>query len=121
MCISDLKFTLRTTIKAQALLDFLVELSFLETTPTSEIIPTSTEEETWIMMVEGVINAKGVRVGITTKSPSGQHEKVRSVKLDYPLSNNKAEYEALIIGMQWALDAGVSSLIVFCDSQVVVG
>lgn len=73
------------------------------------------------MMVDRAINTKGVGVGITITSPSGQHERVRSVRLDYPLSKNQAEYKALIIWMQWALDTGIDSLRVISDSQVVVG
>lgn len=68
------------------------------------------------MMVDGAMNAKGIRVGATIKSPSEHHEEVRSIRLDYHLSNNQAEYEALVIGMQWALDLGVRSLKVFNDS-----
>lgn len=58
---------------------------------------------------------------MTMKYPSGQYEEVRSMRLDYPLSNNKVEYEALIISLQWALDVSIEALKVFSDSQVIVG
>lgn len=88
LCGLDLKFVPRTAIKAQVLSDFLVELSFLEVTTSSESNPPSVKEEVWTMMVDRAVNSKGVGVGIAITFPSQKHERVRSVKLDYPLSNN---------------------------------
>lgn len=73
------------------------------------------------MIEDSIVNAKGAGVDITMRSPSGQYEEVWSIRLDYPLSNNQAEYKGLIIGMQWALDTNIKVLEVFSDSQVVVG
>lgn len=42
------------------------------------------------------------------------------IHLDYPASNNQAEYETLIRGLQWALEAGIKSIVVYSDSQIVV-
>jgi len=41
------------------------------------------------------------------------------VCLDFPTTNNEAEYEALIAGLDLAKAAGVENLVVYCDSQVV--
>lgn len=43
------------------------------------------------------------------------------MRLDYSLSNNLAEYEALILGLQWSLEVGIEALDIFSDSQVVIG
>lgn len=40
-------------------------------------------------------------------------------RFDFPVTNNMAEYEALINGMQLALRIGVSDLNVLSDSQLV--
>lgn len=72
------------------------------------------------MTVDGAVNSKGVGVGIVITSPNDHYVETQSIKLDYPLSNNQAEYEALIMGMVWALSAGVQVLKVYSDSQVVV-
>ena len=41
------------------------------------------------------------------------------VRLDFPTTNNEAEYEALVAGLDLAKAAGAASVVVYCDSQVV--
>ena len=41
-------------------------------------------------------------------------------QLNFPMTNNKAEYEALIAGLDLAKAAGVIDMVVYCDSQVVI-
>ena len=41
------------------------------------------------------------------------------VRLDFPTTNNEAEYEALVAGLDLAKAARAESVIVYCDSQVV--
>ncbi|KAH9304237.1 hypothetical protein KI387_008641, partial [Taxus chinensis] len=43
-----------------------------------------------------------------------------SFRLDFPYTNNIAEYEALVLGLQVALHLGVKSINIFGDSQLVV-
>lgn len=73
------------------------------------------------MMVDEAVNSQGIGVGITLRSPSWQYKEGRSIRLDYPFSNNQAEYEALVLRFQWALEAGIDTIEAFSDSQVVVG
>ena len=42
------------------------------------------------------------------------------VRLDFPTTNNEAKYEALIVGLDLAIAAGATSMVVYCDSQVVI-
>ena len=42
------------------------------------------------------------------------------VRLDFPTTNNEAKYEALIVGLDLAIAAGATSVVVYCDSQVVI-
>ncbi|XP_065639023.1 uncharacterized protein LOC136071527 [Quercus suber] len=42
----------------------------------------------------------------------------RKVRLDFPATNNEAEYEALIAGLDLAKAAGVVNVVIYCDSQV---
>ena len=52
------------------------------------------------------------------KSPT--HEKILSAfRLDFPISNNEAEYEALLTGLRIAKDLDVKSIQVFCDYKLV--
>ena len=39
--------------------------------------------------------------------------------LNFPTTNNEAEYEALIAGLDLAKAAGAMSVVIYCDSQVV--
>ena len=41
------------------------------------------------------------------------------VRLDFPTTNNEAEYEAVVAGLDLAKAAGAKSVIIYCDSQVV--
>ena len=41
------------------------------------------------------------------------------VRLDFPTTNNEAEYEAFVAGLDLAKAAGAESVIIYCDSQVV--
>ena len=40
------------------------------------------------------------------------------VRLDFPTTNNEAEYGALIARLDIAKAIGVENLVVYCDSQV---
>ena len=41
------------------------------------------------------------------------------IRLDFPTTNNKVEYEALIAGLDLAKAAGAENVIIHCDSQVI--
>ena len=41
------------------------------------------------------------------------------IRLDFPTTNNKAEYEALLAGLDLAKVAGAENMIIHCDSQVI--
>ena len=39
--------------------------------------------------------------------------------LDFPTTNNEAEYEALVAGLDLAKAARAMSVVIYCDSQVI--
>ena len=41
------------------------------------------------------------------------------IQLNFPTTNNEAEYEALVVGLDLAKAAGAKNVVVHCDSQVV--
>ena len=41
------------------------------------------------------------------------------IRLDFPTTNNEAEYEALVVGLDLAKVTGAENVVVHCDSQVV--
>ena len=41
------------------------------------------------------------------------------IHLDFPTTNNEAEYEALVAGLDLIRAAGATSVVIYCDSQVI--
>ena len=41
------------------------------------------------------------------------------IRLDFPTTNNEAEYEALVVGLDLARAADAENMIMHCDSQVI--
>ena len=41
------------------------------------------------------------------------------VCLDFPTTNNEAEYEALVVGLDLAKAVGATNVVIYCDSQVI--
>ncbi|XP_073526286.1 14.7 kDa ribonuclease H-like protein [Phyllobates terribilis] len=62
---------------------------------------------------------KGVGEGISLISPEGVIHK-HAINLNFAATNNEAEYEALIEGMEIALENSVERVEYFCDSEVIV-
>ncbi|XP_074315640.1 uncharacterized protein LOC141651844 [Silene latifolia] len=59
------------------------------------------------------------RVGILLISPTSEPVPV-SIKLDFNVTNNAAEYEVCLLGLRSALDLGVKKLLVHGDSSLVI-
>uniref|UniRef100_A0A2N9FZB4 Uncharacterized protein n=1 Tax=Fagus sylvatica TaxID=28930 RepID=A0A2N9FZB4_FAGSY len=59
-------------------------------------------------------------VGIVFKTPEG-HLLKHSTRLQYPTTNNEAEYEALLTGLRIAKELGANRLKIRSDSQLIVG
>ena len=38
------------------------------------------------------------------------------IRLDFPTTNNEAEYEELVVGLDLARAAGATSVVIYCDS-----
>ncbi|KAL2230962.1 UNVERIFIED_CONTAM: Retrovirus-related Pol polyprotein from transposon [Sesamum indicum] len=58
------------------------------------------------------------RIGILIQDPRNIEIEV-AARLSFPVTNNEAEYEALIMGLELSLEAGAKDLEVFTDSQLV--
>ncbi|XP_072060215.1 uncharacterized protein [Arachis hypogaea] len=105
----DIRYEPRQAIKAQAMADFLVEV----TGDPSEEVGTR-----WKLHVDGASNQTFGGAGIILESPIGVVYE-QSVRFEFPISNNQAEYEALIGGLILAAEVGARRLEICSDSQVV--
>ena len=59
-------------------------------------------------------------IGVVLKSPDADTLK-RKVRLHYQTTNNEAEYEALLKGLELAKSLGAKSVLVQGNSQLVIG
>ncbi|XP_070009598.1 uncharacterized protein [Nicotiana sylvestris] len=71
------------------------------------------------MFFDGAANFKEVSIGAVLVSETGQHYPV-SAKLRFPCTNNIAEYEACILGLNMTVDINVQELLVIGDSDLLV-
>ncbi|XP_070018263.1 uncharacterized protein [Nicotiana sylvestris] len=60
----------------------------------------------WRLFFDGATNFKGVGIGSILVSKTSQHYPV-SAKLRFPCTNNMAEYDACILGFNFAIDMNV--------------
>ncbi|XP_065631241.1 uncharacterized protein LOC136068256 [Quercus suber] len=125
----DIKYMPRTSVKGQILADLVAEF----TKPNLEEITTKRDMDgksvgmisqqdpaCWEVYVDGTANRKGSRVGLVLISP----ERIvieKSLRLDFGVTNNEAEYEALLMGMSMVRRMGGKAVELFSDSRLVVG
>jgi ribonuclease HI len=101
------------TIKSQALVDFIVEWTDMNT-PVSDSFP-----EHWKMYFDGSLSINGARAGVYFISPSGDRLSY-VLWIHFKASNNTAEYEAALQGLRIAVELGIKRLMVFGDSTLVI-
>nr|CAN66354.1 hypothetical protein VITISV_004958 [Vitis vinifera] len=68
---------------------------------------------------ESTSRSSGSRVGLLLQSPTGEHLE-QAIRLGFSTSNNEAEYEVILSGLDLALALSVSKLRIYSDSQLVV-
>ncbi|KAL0319764.1 UNVERIFIED_CONTAM: hypothetical protein Sradi_5237900 [Sesamum radiatum] len=106
----DIEYELKIDVKAQVFADFVVEFA------------SKHEEqmrEGWMLHVDGSSTSSAGGAGILLQRPGGVEIEV-TAKLDFPITNNEAEYEALANSLRMALDVGVDQLNVYTDLQLIV-
>jgi len=92
LCPFSLDFQSRTTVKSQALVDFIAEWMDLNEPSVSDT------PDHWSMFFGGTLNINGAGAGILFVSPN--KDKLRYVlRILFPMSNNVTEYEACLHGI----------------------
>jgi ribonuclease HI len=109
----NIDFKPRTAIKSQALVDFMAEWR-------ENQLPTPTERpEHWVMYFDGSLNLEGASAGVLLISPTGEQLEY-VLQIFWKVSNNEAEYEALLHGLRLAASLGIKRLLVYGDFAVVI-
>ena len=67
------------------------------------------------MHTDGLFNRQVGGAGVVLLSPEGDVVECM-VHLDFPTTNNEAEYEALVAGLDLARAVGATSVVIYCDS-----
>ena len=76
--------------------------------------------EIWSIQTNESATKKVGEVGVVLIPPEGETLKY-VVRLQFPTTNNEAEYKALLIELSLAKALGAKSLIVQADSQLIIG
>ncbi|XP_014490737.1 uncharacterized protein LOC106753443 [Vigna radiata var. radiata] len=103
-----LRFEPQGSVKGQHLADFAAELL------------TATEPSVWNLNVDGSSDKRGAGAGIVLEGLNGLLVE-QAISFTFQLSNNQAEYEALISGLLLAAELDIQHLECRMDSQLVVG
>ena len=129
-----MRFLPQKAIKGQAVADFLADHPVPQTSKMYEDLPdeiaevcmtqASFEGQIWQLFFDGASrsNPDGkivAGVGVVLISPQN-YVLPRAFSLTEPCTNNVAEYNALLIGMQLAQELGVKYLEAYGDSQLIV-
>ncbi|RVW15555.1 hypothetical protein CK203_077735 [Vitis vinifera] len=109
-----IEFQPKLSMKDQVMADFVLEYS---RRPIQRKEPS--EKEWWTLRVDGASRSSGSGVGLLLQSPTGEHLE-QAIQLGFPASNNEAEYEVILSGLDLVLALSVSRLRVYSDSQLVV-
>jgi ribonuclease HI len=107
----ELKFESAKAIKGQIIVDFITEhrdllIDLLEITP-------------WALFFDGSSCGNGGGVGILLISPRGEMFEF-AIPIQPTVTNNQAEYEALLRGLQYLKEAKAISVEIYGDSELVI-
>ena len=76
-------------------------------------------DEIWKMNFNGAHSRYGKGVGVSITSPRGQVFSF-SFRLEFEVTDNVAEYEALLLGLEIAKDMGIKMLNIRGDSDLII-
>ena len=120
----NLVFLPRTSIKAQALVDFIVECTFPEAAPVPQSKQDnphslSPDQEKWEVYVDGSSTNERSGSDLILCSPGGFNIQ-QAITFLFPATNNQVEYEALLVGLRLANTLNLKVLRIYSDSQIMV-
>ncbi|KAG5233085.1 RNA-directed DNA polymerase (Reverse transcriptase), Ribonuclease [Salix suchowensis] len=122
----DIVYMTRKAVKGSVIADHLADHAMEDYEPLDFDFPDedvfSVEEGKlgwWTMYFDGAVNVCGNGAGAVIISPDKKQYPV-STKLQFGCTNNTAEYEACILGLETALELNVKKIDVFGDSMLII-
>ncbi|GAU40248.1 hypothetical protein TSUD_219590 [Trifolium subterraneum] len=76
-------------------------------------------ESKWDLIFDGAVNVYGSGIGAIIVTPKGAHVPF-TARLQFECTNNIAEYEACIMGIEEAIDLRIKNIDIYGDSALVV-
>ena len=121
----EVKFQFRPSIKAQILTDFIIECTILkdpklleltqeEDTPVEQC-SSGEPDDLWVVNVDGSSNSAGSEAGLLLLGPEGFIAEY-VMRFDFSVTNNEANYEALLVRLRISKKLGVRKLRIYTDS-----
>ena len=112
----DIRYKSRTAVKGQTLAEFIMEFTPTQSTEATQLAP---DLPIWRLSVDRAANAQGSGAGLILTSPDGIDTEY-ALKFGFQASNNEAEYEVFIAGLNLAHFMEADQLEVSNGSQLVV-
>ena len=107
----DIQYRPRTAIKGLVVVDFIVEFILMDGQGVEMILQ-------WNIYMDGSSNKQAGGAGVVLFSL--EKDKIECmIQLEFHSTNNEAEYEALIIGIDLARATGAKNMVIHSDSQIV--
>ena len=104
----DIQYQPHSAIKGQVVTDFIVQFTNEESQEVKQYPQQSVH-------IDGLSNQQAEGAGILLCSPEG--DKIECmVHLDFPTTNNEAEYEAMVAGLDIAKVVRAASMVIHCNS-----
>ena len=120
----NIQYVDRKAIKGQAIADHLADAPLVDPHPLVMEFPNEhifmvEEQAPWKLYFDGSYTSHGSGAGILLVTPQGDYIP-KAFKLQFPSTNNIAEYEALIVGLKTTVEWNIIELQVFGDSQLII-
>ena len=112
----DIRYKPRIKVKGKILEDFIMEFTLAELTETAQL---AFDLAIWRLSMDGAANGHGSGAGLILTFLGGIDVEY-ALRFGFQASNNQAEYEAVIVGLNLAHSMEVDQLEVCNDSQLVV-
>ena len=107
----DVQYRPRTAVKGQIVANFIAEYTQSKDKEVEG-------QKLWSIHTDGSSTQRSGGVGVVIQTPEG--DKIECmIRLDFPTTNNEAEYEALVAGLDLARAAGAKNIIIHYDSHVI--
>ena len=104
----DVQYHPRTIVKGQIVADFIAEYTQSECKGAEGL-------GLWSIYTDGSSNQHARDAGVVIQTLEG--DKIECmIRLDFPTTNNEAEYEALVARLDLVKAIGAENMIVHCDS-----